>query len=116
MHQEHISVGLACVDLMTASRFTSDPQISVSTARNLAGVERIAGMEDAPRIWIVDLDDFLGVVPRLRELVPNAYVMGFAPHVNVELLEKGRQSCDKVLVRGAAVRSYGTIVRKVAKL
>lgn len=116
MSDDLLHIGLACSDLMTASRFDGDPSIKTVPARNAAAIARISEAPDPPRIWLVDLSEFAEDIPSIRTLVPNSYIIGFAPHVKVDLLEQGRSSCDKVLARGAVVRSFGTIVRKVAKL
>jgi hypothetical protein len=104
---------LACTDLLTASRFVDEPGLSVRTLRSQGPADAAAAA--LPGVWLVDLSAFPNLPRVLRELHGEAtWTIGFAPHVAEAVLEAGRQWCDVVVVRGAVVRSYGSLVREGA--
>lgn len=108
-----------CPDIMTASRFVSTDEVEVLHARTLAAAQRLAQASERPshaRVWLVDGSAFAQQIPELRTMVGRDPIVGFAPHVAEQLLKELSATCDRVVVRGAAVKSYPTLVRELARL
>lgn len=110
---------VACADLMTASRFqTSGADVDLVTTRSpdaamaaIAEHQRLAVEAGSALVVVVDLATCAEVPARVRELYGTALVvLGFAPHVQVELLEAGRASCTRVLPRGSVVKRFAQVI------
>src|SRR5665647_467502 len=116
------TVIVACADLMTASRFqTSGADVDLVTTRSpdaamaaLAAVVAAEGQvtgEVSDLVVVVDLATCAEVPGRVRELYGNdLVVLGFAPHVQVDLLEAGRATCTRVLPRGSVVKRFAQVI------
>lgn len=103
-----MSVLVACADLMTASRF-GHPTEPVQTVRS---AEQVLAAVDAGGIALIvlDLQGFAELAPRLREQSPELAIVGFAPHVQEELMDAARAHCTEVLPRGAVVKGFERLV------
>lgn len=108
-----------CPDLMMASRFVSTDEVDVFHARTFAAAQRLAASSESrrqARLWLVDGSAFAQQIAELRALVGQDPIVGFAPHIAEDLLKELSVMCDRVVVRGAAVKNYPTLVRELARL
>lgn len=101
-------VVLACSDLMTASRF-GDPRVELISCRN-AQSAHAAVAAHAGALVLVDLQSMPDLAQELRDAGHAGTIVGFAPHVQVELLEAAEPWCDQTLPRGAAIKRFERLV------
>ena len=69
-------------------------------------------------LCLIDLMALPDLPRQLREdgRFPRLPIVGFAPHVHVELLEAAREWCDESLPRGAVVSGFERLVRRLVVL
>lgn len=100
---------VACADLMTASRFSANSYAVMVCRSEARLLENLGGTEDSTIAYVlVDLAGFADLPRKIRDFAgENApRIVGFAPHVREDLLGAGREVCDEVVVRGAAVKRF----------
>lgn len=97
-------VVLACRDLMTASRLS----LPTAEVRRCGREEQVRGeLEQYPEaVVIVDLGAFPSLPEQVRTWGFRGRMVGFAPHVERELLEAARPWCDEVVPRGSVVKHF----------
>jgi hypothetical protein len=68
---------------------------------------------DQKSVIVIDLTAFPDLPKQLREAGSTARlrIVGFAPHVRVELPEAGAETCDEVLPRGAVARAVALLAQ-----
>lgn len=100
-------VVVACPDLMTASRFSAE-NVDVTVGRTDA--QALEHVERGATTCLVDLAAFPDLPRQLRELHGGTVrIVGFAPHVQMDVLEAGKEFCDLVVPRGAAVKRFAAL-------
>ena len=129
------TVIVACADLMTTSRFeTSGAEVDLQCVRTAAAALTAIGVAMAESaavavatvtagaesggvehhvVVVVDLVT-CGDLPQLarERFGAELVVVGFAPHVRVDLLEAARATCTRVLPRGSVVKRFADVVAR----
>jgi hypothetical protein len=96
---------------MTASRIEASGGAAVQTLRSADAVIEAVNAANGPITAVVDLTAIPALPAQLRAgSASQLHVIGFAPHVRVELLDAAADTCDEVLPRGAVARTIARLV------
>ena len=108
-------------DLMFASRVVGAAN-GLKLEVQLVAPAKVAELAADPncRLVLADLQ-VLGpsateILPRVKQMFPQARLIGFGPHVATEMLSNAQAAgCDQVLTKGEFQRQHGDLLLAVAK-
>lgn len=106
---------VACADLMTGTNIAASSQHAPIVMRSdvdvvTAVVERGAQIAAV----VIDLQTMGDLAQQLRESCDyHGVIIGFAPHVQVDLLQAARPYVTKLLARGAVIQRFDQVVHDV---